>query len=148
MSYETIEAAVEKQIEAIKEFKTDQVSRGDWRILHAGTSHAAVLEYGGFRVRYESIGGGTTFFWTVTIHLFGRYTDDDVVHNILRDRRQDIVDRLLQFPQLNGTAGVIDSKPERGSWADPQLVEIGSVAFLEEIIEVVVEEHVEVTLQE
>ena len=148
MSYEVIEAAVEGRIEALSNFGTDQVTIGDWRVLSGGHPWCVMLEYGGVEIEYESQGGGTTFNWVVRVHLYGRYTDDATVRNNMRDRRQEILDQLLKFPQLNGTAGVIDSIPRRGQWDDEQEVTIGGVKFLHETIEVEVEEQVAITLSE
>lgn len=149
MTYELVEAAVQTLIRATSEFEEDEVTLGDWKALSLGLDKVCILEYGGFRSRVESMGGGYTTFWTVRANLYGRYLDDvGIAHNILRDARQVIINQIRGFPSLNGTADVMFALPLSGNWSDPQEVQIGNVTYLREHVNIEVEEQVTVTSQE
>src|SRR3989304_7590839 len=138
MSYETVETGLATQIKALSAFDDDQVSQGNFLILGYGHPHAAVIEYNGFRAVRDSSDVDTLFVWTARINLYARYTDDDGANNALRDRRDEIVTRILQNPTLGSTT--LDSMPVRGSVASPAGVEIGGVVFVHEYIDVEIEE--------
>jgi len=139
MSYETVETGLATQIKALSAFDDDQVSQGNFLILGYGHPHAAVIEYNGFRAVRDSSDVDTLFVWTARINLYARYTDDDGANNALRDRRDEIVTRILQNPTLGATA--LDSMPVRGEREDEE-VRIGNVVFLHEWIDVEIEERV------
>ena len=149
MSYEVIEAAVQTVLRGASQFEDEQVALGDWKPLAVGLDKVCILEYGGFRSNVESMDGGYTTFWTVRANLYGRYVDDiDIAHNILRDARQVVIDRIRGFPSLNGTDDVLFAIPRSGNWSDPQEVQIGNVTYLREHVNIEVEEQVTVTNQE
>ena len=140
MTYETVEAGLATQIRALASFNDDQVSVGDFRALGYGHPYVAILEYNSFRALRDSSDVDTLFVWTVRVNLFARYTDDAGASNTLRDRRDDIVMKILQNATLGATA--FDSMPVRGSVASPEEVRIGDVVFLHEYIDVDIEERV------
>lgn len=148
MSYETVEAALQTQLQATATLSDAQVTLADWDVLAQGHDQAAVLEYWGFESEEQAFGGAIWTTWTTRVHLYARYTDDAAVQNLLRDVRQEIINRVHQYPRLNNTAGVQNAFPRRGHWDDPQMVEIGGIRFLREYIEIEIVEDVTVTLQE
>ena len=138
MTYEAMEAGLATQIRALSAFSDDQVSLGDWRALGYGHAQVVILEYNAFTGTRHSSDIDTLFTWTVRVHLCVRYTDDAGAVNALRDRRDEIITKILQTPKLGTTA--LYSMPVRGSIADPEEVEIGGVVFLHEYIDVEIEE--------
>lgn len=140
MTYETVEAGLATQIRALDSFNDDQVSLGDWRIAGYGHAAVAVIVYNSFDAERDSADQDTLFRWVSRVHLLARYADDDTANNLLRDRRDEIIMKILQQPTLGGTA--FDSMPVRGSVASPEVVEIGGIAFLQEYIDVEIEERV------
>lgn len=139
MSYETVEAGLRTEIVALDNFKPEQVSLADWRILAHGIPHAVILEYLSFESERSSSDFSTKFRWVVRIHLLVRYSDDETANNNIRDRRDEIILRILQNPKLDGSA--LDSMPITGE-AIPEEVEVGGISFLHEHIDVAIEEMV------
>ncbi len=144
MSYETMQAGLQTIIRGMAEYADVQVTLGDWDILTQGHLVAVVLEYGGVEIEYEAMGGSDQFTWTVLVHLYGRYTTDSETTNRMRDHRNVVLEELLKFPRLNGTAGCLNANPVSGGWAEVTsgsgaggggTVEIGGLTFLHEIIE-------------
>jgi len=151
MSYESVESALATILKAIAAFNDDQVTRADWRVLAGGAPHGVVLEYGGFTSSPEALAGVAVHTWTVQVHLYARYTDETEgtgVHNVLRERRQDIIDQILKNPTLGDEVGILLAYPTSGDWADPQEVEIGSVVFFHEVVNVEIEERQQVVAVE
>lgn len=137
MTYETVEAGLATQIRALDNFNDDQVSLGDWRILGHGHPAVAILEYFDFSAERASSDQDTLFTWVTRINLLAKYTDDATANDVLRDRRDEIVMRILQNPTLGETA--FDSMPIRGGRMEEDR-EIGNVSFLHEFIDIEIEE--------
>ncbi len=140
MSYETVEAGLQKEIQTIPGFTDDQVSINDHRVLATGHPHVAILNYFSFVAERDSADQKTLFTWTTRITLYVRYTTDADSANAMRDRRNEIITRILQNPKLSNTA--FDSLPIRGSVSTNERVEIGGVSYLVEFIDVEIEERV------
>jgi len=139
MTYEAVEAGLATQIRALTNFDDDQVSLGDWRIAGYGHVQVAIIEYESFTAERDSSDVDTLFRWVARVNLLARYTDDATANNILRDRRDEIVMRILENPTLGATA--FDSMPVRGAIV-PEEVEIGGISFLQEYIDIEIEERV------
>lgn len=144
MTYELCEADLATQVKATS-LNDDQVSIADFRILGYGHPCCAILEYGGFTLARDDDGSydyRTMIHWVTRVHLFSRYSEDAEASNVMRDKRDEIVIKVLQVPQLGG-ANVFDSLPLRGA-VDDEAVEIGGVVFLHESIDVELQERVNV----
>lgn len=139
MTYEAVEAGLATQIRALAAFDDDQVSLGDWLILGYGHSVVAILEYFNFDAERDSSDQDSLFTWVIRVHLLTRYTDDATANNVLRDRRDDIIMKILQNPTLGDTA--FDSMPIRGGRMEEEYV-IGNINFLHEFLDVQIEERV------
>lgn len=145
MSYETVEEGLADQIRALDHFDDRRVSKNDWKIASGGIPHAAILQYRQFNTVRDSYDQVAVIQWTIRIHLLVRYTDDTAANNNMRDRRDEIITRIFQNPRLPDNEGVdtaFDSLPSFGSLAEDEVVEIGGVKFLQEFIDVVIEERV------
>lgn len=135
-------ASLAEQIRALAAFADDQVSVGDYRILNYGHPYLVIVECNeAFRADRETADQETIVTWTARVNLYARYTDDATVNDILRDRRDEIILRLLQNPTLG--AVTLDSLPARGGVARPDEVEVGGVVFQHEYIDVEIEELVD-----
>jgi hypothetical protein len=119
MSYESVQSALVTQLENVTGFSSTNVSLGDYHVLGKGVSKAIVLRPGAFDLAYDSYGGAYAHRWDVLVELFEKYQDDSQVQNAIRDDRQAIIDRLAQYPTLDGTAGVLDARIVRGEEPEP-----------------------------
>ena len=138
MTYELAEAALATRLRTLSAFDEDQVEIGDWRIVARGNDNIAVLEYVSFIT--ERLSSDTTMIkWTCRINLLAEYKDDESSHNILRNRRDEIILDILQNPTLASAA--FDAIPLRGE-SEEDDVEIGGVSFLKEFLNVEITEHV------
>lgn len=145
MTFEAVQNGLAVQIKALDHFDDRRVSLNDWDILSHGVPHAAILEYQSFESERDSSDIDTLFRWVVRINLLVRYTEDVKGSNDMRDRRDEILTRILQNPTLpdaDSVATALDSLPISGALADDEVVEIGGVRFLHEFITVVIEERV------
>jgi len=140
MTFETVQEGLATQLKALTAFDATNVSLNDWDILSHGVSAAAILEYQEFEAVRDSADVDTLFRWRVRINLLVRYTEDVQGNNDMRDRRDEILTRILQNPTLGATA--FDSMPVSGSLSDNEVIEIGGVRFLHEYITVMIEERV------
>lgn len=137
MTYEAAEAALAVLLRALANFEAEEVVIGDWNPVAHGHSNVAVLEYVRFEAERVSADLTTQIIWTCRINLLAEYEDDASAHNILRDRRDEIVLKILQNPTLSGTA--FDAMVVGGE-ADDDDVDIGGISFLRETIDVEIEE--------
>lgn len=138
MSYETVEAGLQTQLRAITAFDDAQVSIADYLPLGHGHPHLAILTYLAFSAERISSDQGTIITYTTRIHLYVRYTTDVDSANAMRDRRDDIIMRVLNNPTLGDTA--FDSIPRSGRVSEKERVEIGRVSYLYELIDIEIEE--------
>ena len=145
MTFATVQDGLANQIKALDHFDDRRVSLNDWDILSQGVENAAILEYQEFELERDSSDIDTLIRWMVRINLLVRYTEDSQANKDMRDRRDEIILRILQNPTLPNDAAVataFDSTPVSGGLADEEIVELGGVRFLKEFINVVIEERV------
>ena len=108
MSYDTIEAALLTQIQALDAYDTANAKRGDWRHLGHGKTKAVVLVPGPFTQEDASLRNHTRIRWTIDVELYILWTgEQDTVLASLRTERQSILDRVNLYPYLGGTAGIL-----------------------------------------
>lgn len=137
MTYETVEAGLQFELRATSTLTDEQVTLGDWRILGTGQAQVAIIEYQGFESDFETYGQKVLTTWTARINLLVKYTVNADATNLLRDVRQEIINKIHEKPKLNDTA--FDSRPVSGSVA-PEKIEVGGVSFMHEWIMVEIEE--------
>jgi len=113
MSYATIEAAVQTLLQALDNFASADVTRGDWRVLDSGGAPYAVLYPGPFAAAVGGDWGQHVIDWTVNCEVFERYLDNGTSETSLEATRQAVIDALLSYPTLNGVSGVTLVLPER-----------------------------------
>jgi len=114
MAYATIEAAVQTLLQALAQYTSDQVTRGDYRVLDSGVDEACVLRPGAFTVSGGGDYGQRTYGWLVYVQIFQRYTGDGSEWASLATQRQNVVDQLHEYPTVDGVAGVTEVVVTRG----------------------------------
>lgn len=108
MSYDTIEAALLTQIQALGNYDTTNAYRGDWRQLGHGVTKAVVLVPGPFTQEDATLRNHTRIRWTADIELYVLWAgEQDTTLSTLRTERQSILDRINQYPYLGATSGVM-----------------------------------------
>ena len=106
MSYSTIEARIQTLIQALDDFGTADVVRGDYRVLDRGSAPYVVLRPGGFERMPHTFAGGRKTEWSIVVELFEKYIGDGTEQTNLEGHRQAIIDTADAYPTLNGLSGV------------------------------------------
>lgn len=149
MSYATVQAAVSTVIKKVAGYDGTNVKEEDYRAIAIGKLKFVVLSRGDSDREYISMGNPVTVIntWTVIATLFVPWTTArDTVASSINTEMQSIMDELDKWPQLDGTAGVIDSAVDR--LGDPESYAIDRGRWWAQDIAVVVKEIDEVTLSE
>lgn len=150
MSYTTTEQALAAQLDAIAGYSTaagtGNVTRGNYRVLERGVGSAAIIEYGGFDQERTEISGGHEVQWRFDVTIFYRWGDEFTAAPGLGIMRQDIIDRINEYPLL-GTTGIFDAMVVSGDPA-PQEINVGAVKFDMEILRCHATEEVSVSYAE
>ncbi len=149
MSYESMEAGLQTLLQGIDGFGADRrnVWLGSIQTINVGVIKAIILEFDGMEHELEAFGGEHLHHWTVRARLYARWRNDAQAVNQLRDDMQSIVNRVDQYPKLNGTtdcryAHIVDVRPVA------EAVEIGGIHFWMREARVRVVEEVSVSEQE
>lgn len=145
MSYENVEKALVLLIETLEHFDDANVEAGDWKIVAEGHDNSVVVEYIRFTSERLNADQTTLITWTARLNLLARYEDDIGVHNLFRDRREELILKILQTPTLpdeGSVATAFDMMLVGGEADTDDDVEIGGIPFLRETIEVEIEEHI------
>ena len=116
MSYNTVEAGLATVIKLADGFDSSNVTQGDYRILAKGLSKAVVLSPGSFSSEVVAAPRRLRQSWIVDLDLFIPFTDEiSSAAASVRSVRQTIMDKIDQYPTLNGTSGVINAFIASGS---------------------------------
>ncbi len=128
MSYEYCQERLATIIRTISGYGSANVGLGDYRILQGGNTKAVVLRPGTFTRGRASFGGGLDVNWSIILELFIKYQDDAQVTNDIRDERQNIIDKVDQYPFLNtaGTGTIFHAMITSGAEPVPVFGEDGS----------------------
>lgn len=138
MSYSTMEAALQVQLEALPELK-GRTTRDDASILNKGHPHAAILAYNSLLESAIAFDGEYQSEWSIDIRVYARYQNDGQVRASMRDLRDAILNRIRAHRTLDRTSGCLDCQVVSGR-RDAEQVEIGAVKYYREIISVRVTE--------
>lgn len=104
MSYEDVQTGLRNTIILLSKYNTQNVTEADYRVLQKGFTQAIVLRPGPFTQERTEFGGGIEATWNIMIELFIKYQDDAQVQNSIRDERQNIIDKVNEYPLLGGSA--------------------------------------------
>ena len=94
-------------IQKLTNYTSSNTSLADYRFLQRGYDKVVVLRPGSFTRERTEFGGGKENTWNVIIELFIKYQDDAQAQNAIRDERQDIINKVDEYPKLDGTNGVL-----------------------------------------
>ena len=111
MSYESMENGLLTLIQAMSDYSSTNASSGDWVVLAKGNTQAIVLMPGPLLQR-EVIASPRKIsqIWEIEINLYIQFqTDISNIANLIRDKRQDIIDTLDTYPTLNGVTGCVSA---------------------------------------
>lgn len=112
MSYSSVEIAVQTLMQALTGTfaSTDDVSRGDYRILDSGADTLAVLIPGPFEQDGIAEGGArkSVRAWQVLIDLFRQYVDDGTTWTNFETDRDAVLAQIEKYPTLDGESGVVN----------------------------------------
>ena len=132
MSYNECESAVATLLQSLDRFGDDQVTRGDDRAIDlmlrnrpsgvANTDNVAILYPGVFQL-IEQSQNRYTWHWHIQVWLLYKYQipsdNAAATWTQFRAMRQDVIDQIKKYPQLNQTAAEIhlvelraDTEPE------------------------------------
>ena len=100
-------SGLETLMEGVTGFTTASVVQDDYTALNKDVSKAMVLIHDGARVEHQGLAGTADVWHQIRIELFEQYKNQTDTINDLRDDAQLIMTRSLQYPKLNGTAGVL-----------------------------------------
>lgn len=112
-----VEAAVQTLLQAMTEFASADVTRGDYRRLDKGTNNIAVLTPGAFEQDGVGQAGARKSIrnWSVVIDLFRKYVDDGTTWTNFEATRDALIVQLEKYPSLDSTAGVTLVTMDAGS---------------------------------
>lgn len=109
MSWEGVVAGLETLLEGVTGFAAATVSQDDYTVLNKGIAKAIVIHHADARIENQGLKGTFDIWRMMEINLFEQYKNPADTENDLRDDIELIMQRLLQYPKLNATAGVIGS---------------------------------------
>ncbi len=101
-----MQTGLSNTIQKLTDYSKNNVTTADYRVLDKGYTKAVVLRPGPFTQERTEFGGGIEATWNIMIELFIKYQDDTQVQNSIRDERQDIIDKVNEYPELGGSAVV------------------------------------------
>lgn len=104
MAYENVQTGLSNVIQKLTNYDSNNVTTADYRVLQRGYTEAVVLRPGPFSQERTEFGGGIEVTWNIMVELFVKYQDDTQVQNSIRDERQDIIDKINEYPLLGGSA--------------------------------------------
>jgi|GEM_PF-6166028 hypothetical protein len=104
--YDAIEAALQTILQSLTSvFATsEQVTRGDWRVMDRGVDVWAVLFPADYIEESVMAAGSAQMSYTTKLLLGVRYRDDGSTRVALVRVRDAVVRHLRQYPHLNGLA--------------------------------------------
>ena len=145
MSYATIEAALLTVIQKHADFLTTS-SRGDYRLLAKGLERAAILRFGAMRYKEITI-AQVLYVWTINVDLYVPWRGEiNTWLTQIETEKQKLIDTIVAWPQLSGTAGVIDVRLAAPS--APEAPEVTDAPFRGQTLIVEVDEIVSPGRQE
>jgi len=146
MSYTIIEAALSTVIQKLSGYSSTNVACGDYRILGSGQDKAVVLQPGAF-IRNQAAESWMRTQWNINIELYIAYGGEiSTVAGNIRSERQTIMDKIDQYPTLDGTSGVVLARLNAGN--EPEVWQVGAQQFWKQVLTCVIEERLIVDIQE
>ena len=155
MSYTAGEALILTQIRATSGFNANNSSRGIYNILNSGKAKSYAIVRGDSFVNSQSglgsaLGGNVQYErdWVTVVELWINLNNYGSSLSELYDRRQEIIERIDQYPRLEDTTNtIVDARVSQGGNVF-ELVTPGGKVWLRQDIQISWEENYNATLQE
>ena len=134
------------QLQAVANFSSTNAVWSDHAILAAGLpqGRAMIASYHGYNWARLAYGGVAIITWTFRVELYAEWAGADAeatADTQLAVDRQNIISRLGQYPSLNNTAGVHDTRSRgEGPGGGEIAVEFGGLRVKREYIFIEVDE--------
>jgi hypothetical protein len=143
MSYQTIVDGAKTLLSTVTGFTaTGAVRDDDYEQANAGVEKFITLAYDGFRAERDTFQGHHWIHWRIRIRLYNQMVDNIAVDSAVQTAdRQAIINKVLQYPMLNGTAGVFDAWITEGG-RDDEPRQLGDSSFVREWLMLNVQEDV------
>lgn len=121
MSYQLCVNGLAGVLKTIPDFSKGNITAADYRVIGAGFAQSIVLFPGSFSIEESTLGptGDYWIDWEIRIELFVRYSTEPEIATRIAALRQLIVNKLFEYPKLNGTSGVIRALINRGDAPAP-----------------------------
>lgn len=131
MSYATIADGLKTILRTIIDFNGPNVTLADYKVLTGGNSQAIVIFPGGFTQSIETFNTSGDYFiqYEVEIQVFVRYKTDPEAASKLAAYRQAIIEKVNQYPTLDGVDGVLFAMVTRGDAPIPVFNQDGTGPF-------------------
>lgn len=141
MSYATIVTGVVNLLSTVTGFTASGAVRDDdYEQANAGVDKFICVVYDGFTTERNAFDGEYWVKWKLRLRLYNQITDNVAVDNeAMKADRQAVMDKLHQYPQLNGTAGVFDAWISEGA-VDPEPRQLGEASFQRQWVMLIVQE--------
>lgn len=139
MGYIEIEDALQILLATLPDISEENISKSDWSVLNYGWSQAIILEYGGLNPSGFTAGYTQRNTWVINIYILSQYRDDAQVHRDLNTLRQNVMDKVQEFPKFNSTL-VFDANIVSGRVLPPNIDEDTGTNFFWEVLECHVDE--------
>lgn len=114
MSFQNIIDDLKSVLKLLPEFDDKNVSFNDYRILSQGKERAIVLTPGPFSQEPSTFDGDFTIQWEIKIELYIRYSNEPEVATRIAEYRDAIIEKVNQYPKLNGNNQVLIAYIRRG----------------------------------
>ena len=143
MSYNVCEAALATIVKLVSGYTVANVSQGDYRVLGAGVTKAVILTPGRF-TRETAAERWMRSNWVVNMELYVAFGGEiSTVASNIRSERQNIIDKVDQYPTLNSATGVVLARLTGGD--EPEVWQMGAMQFWKQILYCEIQERAVVT---
>lgn len=122
--YDAIEAALQTILQALTSVfaTTEQVTRGDWRVMDRGVDVWAILYGADYTEESAMAAGSSQMTYTTKLLLGVRYLNDGTTRQRLVQVRDAVIRHLRKYPHLNGLASASANMGLITSDGEPQAV--------------------------
>ncbi len=147
MSYIDIKDGLLALLRDVPGFDIENVTYEDYQPLNAGKNVALIVKYAGFTREANAFAGEEWRDWRFMLELFVPFTDIVAARAAEDTNRQLILDRLYNYPMLNGVEGVFDTWVT-SSQPSSDAHELGDGKWTKELIDFTVREDLSGPTQE
>jgi len=116
MSYATIAQGLKDILRTIPDFDGPNVTLADYKVLTGGNAKAIVIFPGGFSQELSTVNTDSSYLiqYELEVQTFVQYKTDPEAAEKLAEYRQAIIEKVNQYPTLDGVDGVLFAMITRG----------------------------------